>query len=465
MILHASQSTLRQESSGKQHIAPEDPAWNWYLGTRQPQGWWKHRRPWPTSLLFSLDGEQGLLFGQDGNDLDASLLRLAFNAARNDWKVFFFDAQGTPENAARFLATMAKAQRDHTYVFPQQHFNGWQGNKMQIFHRLLQALPQAHNPYYRHIAMVTLGSALDTYAFAPLCMENLAETLIGQTLSRWTRRNTMPVPVSALFNQAGSSELFGDSLRYAALTMLSGNLLNGGWSYDDADAAYLSFPTWSRPEQAHLLARFLLADLTSYLAERKRDQKPVLLLMKHPTLLFGTNQLASLSTLLAAHNSSLFMAEHAPANFGQNARRVLSTASTVILHRSTNTLPFESLLDSSRSLRFFERQLPNLAADQSFLLHRGTSTLAHIAPVHTEQSALQPLPFSWAEQDSFWLFPQRWRPTEVRSSEEDKGPGHSQRVTQQAKEAHQAKEQPRQKRNHRRSRHMKHTTRQGLSTQ
>src|SRR5579871_4938767 len=113
-MVHSSHATPRHTPPWGRFISPEHPIWNWYIGERLPQGWWKHRSLWPVSVALPLDKEQGAIFGQEDADLDASLLRLAFNAARDGWKVFLFDAHGTAENAARFVTAMAGARCTHT---------------------------------------------------------------------------------------------------------------------------------------------------------------------------------------------------------------------------------------------------------------------------------------------------------------------------------------------------------------
>lgn len=291
MLMHSSHATPGHTPPWGRFISPEHPLWHWYIGERLPQGWWTHRSLWPVSVALPLHQEQGALFGQDDRDLDATFLRLAFNAARHDWKVFWFDPYGSPEHAARFVTAMCQAHCARTAVFPL-------------------------TPHHR--------------------------------LQRRAR------------------------------------------SYDHADAAYFSFPTFSHPEQARLLARALLADFSSYLIERKRDAQPVLVLIKHPMALFESSQLFSLYALVAAHKSSLFVAEHTPADFGRDTYRLLHSVQTLILHRSSTAEPFEPLLAvSGRRQRIFSRTLRTLPPLHSFILDAGELLATRIAPVQLDTTMLR----------------------------------------------------------------------------
>ena len=315
----------------------------WAIGQIRPTGWrvFPGKRPY---YEVNVRTEQGILFGTTEIGLSTTLHRIAFNAAHAGWKVFLLDAQGSETRAATFYATMQEANPlSRTRVFPKTPYAGWSGTPDAILHRLLQLSP-SREPYYQHIATAALSSVLLEDAPSLHCSHDLVQRLTGllENRSRYDGSSLI-----RLLHSLRHVDLPGTPLRYAAFSALAGNSLNGTWSYDEADAAYFSFNAWSRPDEARMQARFLLADLASYLVERTKTRTPVLLLINHPEQLFDLEQVAPLFARMQAAHGSLFLAASSPSDFGHAAQRLMSDASVLLIHRQLSSRPFEPYLARS----------------------------------------------------------------------------------------------------------------------
>lgn len=308
-----------------------------------------------------------------------SLLRLATNAARRSWKVIFFDALGTETQAATFLAAMQQAGRQQIHSFPQEPYAGWNGTPQQILERLLQVAAPGE-PYYQQINTLCLSTCLA--GAQPSHLDELVRRLVDVLQPK----RSVFSQLSPILRMVRPADLAGVPLRYGALARLIGNSLDGGWSYEHAEAAYFSFNAWSRPEQARALARFLLADLASYLSERTAGAPHVLLLIKHPNLLFDLQQIAPLFAYMERMGGSVFVTVRSVADLGSQASRILSNAPTLLIHRSSTAAHFDPYVSvpwwSTRAISDGTvRQLPD---DECVVIHRGEDSCVRLDPVVVE---------------------------------------------------------------------------------
>jgi hypothetical protein len=359
----------------------------WQFGTTPPAGWSQFFRP-ASPYVLPLEEHRGAIFGITEAGLDISLPRLAANAARAGWKVVIFDAEGSTATAALFVATMRKAGRANTFVFPNAPYDGFQGSKTALFHRLL-SVGSFREPYYQHIATVALSALVQRPKPFPRCLSDLVGelTLIKRQVNTFSRDVAeVALPLTLL----STSDLLGVPLRYAAFCALSGNQLSGAWSYDEADAAYLSFSAWSRPQEARALAQYLLADLASFLVERAGGTSRVLLLVKHPEWLVETKEVAALFALLDHHRGSVFIATRSPADLGQEAGRILANATTLVVHRSATTLPFEPYVARSGPGRrpFFDGTVQRFPDARCCVICQGQVATVEVAPVQLDEADL-----------------------------------------------------------------------------
>ncbi len=84
----------------------------------------------------------------------------------------------------------------------------------------------------------------------------------------------------------------------------------------------------------------------------------------------------------------MFVAVRSAADLGSQASRILSNASTLLVHRSSTSLHFEPYVNlpwwSAHS--FFDGALRQLPDDECFVIHRGEASRVHPDPVVLEAS-------------------------------------------------------------------------------
>jgi len=367
----------------------DNPFPTWSIGQAPPQGWraWAGRPALPYEIDLGM--HQGVILGATEIGTNASMQRIAFNAASHGWKVFLFDAQGSQEEAVAFYAAMQQAGRQQVYLFPGDAYNGWQGTGNALLHRLLQISP-SREPYYQHIAIAGLASVL-LQDDVPHNLDDILSQLSTSMKKRSSvRRGPWEPHHFSPLETVRATDLSGPLLRYHAFSSLVGKSLSGSWSYDQADAAYFAFNAWSRPEEARVQARFLLADLASYLSERVHKKPRVLLLIKHPEYLFDVEQIVPLFAQMERSLGSLFLAVRSPADLGRAPHHVLKNASILLVHRSLTALPFEPYIAFPwwKSHSFVNESLQSLSDQDCFVIARGGVTQVRVAPVHLEAAEI-----------------------------------------------------------------------------
>ncbi len=141
-----------------------------------------------------------------------------------------------------------------------------------------------------------------------------------------------------------------------------------------ASATYIGINVWSQPKVARAIARVLLTDICKCV----REQAParMLLLFKHPELLFDQTQILPLFAFMEQAQGSVFAAVRSIADFGGSA--IVKNARTVIVHRSHPSRDWTSCISNSweHPLRIV-RSLPD---NECFVIHAGQATHVRVRP-------------------------------------------------------------------------------------
>jgi hypothetical protein len=356
---------------------------DWQFGSNFSQGWKRllHLPPSPLSLDLS-EHSVGVLFGTTPQGIDMSLLRLATNAARHCWKVILFDAMGSKERAATFLAAMQYAGLQKVRVFPHAPFDGWRGTPEQISQRLLHVASFDSAPSLQHLAAILLPAFLSEKRVSGLGdLVSRFTDLLQQRSSSFPQHTAVHLPT--LLQSVPRYELVELALRCGTLATLLGSSLDGEWSFEDASAAYLSFNALTHPRSARTQATLLLADLARYLTESGRQTEHVLLLIQHPELLFDLEQqLAPLLATTEQVGMRVFLAVSRSADLGYQAHRILAYAQTILLHRGcagwSDLAPYVSV---PRKLVPSVQTLAQLPDDECFVISNGVVRHARLDPV------------------------------------------------------------------------------------
>ena len=288
----------------------------------------------PTAEL----SKHGVVIGKSGSGKSETLLRLAVGAARIlRWQVIMIDGKGDHEAGLRFLAAMKSAGIRRVKMFPIEAYNGWVGSQEALLSRLL-AVEEYSDTHYRAIAENLLRLAISAPGHP---VTNSAELLL--------RLNLTNKVLLGLY--AGNSELeayltyyskrdpLGVYNRYAALLAKLGGKLDGEWSFDSVDAAYISLDGLALSGIVSGLGRYFVEDFANYAGQRKPLERRVLFLFDDLGAIDAN--LANMFERVRSRGVSVYVSgqsDHSIAYRGmiQNAERILSAATTIILHASND---------------------------------------------------------------------------------------------------------------------------------
>jgi hypothetical protein len=353
----------------------------WRFGSRQNQWWRRLLHIQPDSLSLPLDKDRvGLLLGTATTGLSMSMLRLAMNAARNGWRVVLFDAFGSKYRAALFLAAMQQAGLEHILTYPYEPYDGWQGTAEQVSQRLLQLLPMDEYPQERFLVSICLQALLSTRKVTRLSdlarqMSNLLKTTHAFPLG-------MASYLAPILDAQPAWLRMQVAALFESLTVQVGNKLDGKWSFQDVEAAYLSFNTIASPDKAPLQASFLLSDLVRQLTAADRDTSPVLLLIEHPELLFDVEQLCPLLADIEHLCAAAYLSIGSLSDLHFSMYRILSYVQTMLIHRNSVMNGVLSLFPNVSRKRVPPAQvLAQLSNDECFVVRDAFVWHARIDPL------------------------------------------------------------------------------------
>lgn len=389
--MHFTKSCIPALSSTSQSQAGfRESVSSWTFGLRVRRRWPELFQRWSPYAL-PLEQQQGLLTGTTEAGIEASLLQLAALGAGHGWNVLLFDAQGSASLATRFVALLRQCGCARTIVFPNQRCDLWQGSQDRLLHRFLPpsffrmapfpcaALPWLAAVLHQDVTQWQTPAA----ATAQLISLIMAR---GHTLEQETSGRTEGAP--DLFT-SDAVDLSSLPCWHAALSFLLDQRRDEGsfdeWTFDSIDGAYLSFDAWSRPEHARYQAHVLLADLAGSLVERPRSARRVLVLLRHPDLLFDAETIRQLAVLLEQAGGSAFFAVRSLSDLGAAAPSILHGTSTFLLHRSPASEVLTAL--APRDASAF-RLLPRLDDHDCLAISRGQVALLRVQPPPIEAAAL-----------------------------------------------------------------------------
>ncbi len=300
------------------------------IGTGLPDWVKKHFVILPTDEL----GKHGVVIGSSGSGKSQTLLRIALLVARVlCWQVIVVDGKGDEDVAAHFVAAMKDAGIQRVKQFPVEAYNGWVGTPKAVLSRLL-AVEEFSDTHYRAIAENVLRLALtapgkpvqtSTELLARLNLTN--RYLLGLYAGR--------AEEEAYLEYLGKKDPLGVYNRYAALLNTLDGQLDGAWSYDDVDAAYISLDGLALSGIVSGLARYFVEDFAQYAGQRKPKERRVLFIFDDLGAVDAN--LTNMFERVRARGVSVFVSGQSDRSIAfrgllQNAERILASATTIILH-------------------------------------------------------------------------------------------------------------------------------------
>jgi hypothetical protein len=304
-------------------------------------GWFTY----PAAIL----GRHLVLVGSSGSGKTETCKRLAFGAAQvYGWKVFYLDCKGDDDTAAQFQATMHAAGRA-VARFPTAAYDGWRGDAIAILNRLMLILDFSE-PYYRDMTKMLLSLAVDAPPGPP---RSSTELLLRLNLDELARRYA-GMPEARELTGIRATDAQAAYNRYRAFFKALGGGLDGDWTFEDVQAAYIQLRGLDLKDQTASLGRYLLEDFAHYVATRKpADDKVLLIVDEFPAIAFGGANAANLFEMVRFHGAGLIVTAQSYAGLGADADRMLGAAAGLILHQCAD--PEHLLVRAGQRLDFQRR--------------------------------------------------------------------------------------------------------------
>jgi len=167
---------------------------------------------------------------------------------------------------------------------------------------------------------------------------------------------------------------------------------------DRTSATYIGVNVWSQPVEARVFARLLLSEMMRHIW--KQDTR-VLLLLKHPELLFELEQILPLFAALEQNRGSVFAAIRSIPDLGRLGSACVMNARTVIAHRSNPSPRLTSCISLPwRPGHFFEKTVRSLPDDECFVIHAGESTHVRVKQVDSASKEICEEEVPWLDLNS-----------------------------------------------------------------
>ncbi len=275
--------------------------------------------------------KHALVTGAPGMGKTETAMRMAYDLAVHcDARVFYLDAKGDPEAAARFAALMAAAGRS-TRVFPNERFDAWRGGWRAVSNRLLEAIEFAKigpAAYYRDIAKAVLYLACYHPEGPPRSSDELLARLDSEALVR--AHGEAALKKCSLTGEKVSEV----RMRYKAFFDQIGLGVDGDWSWEDADAAYFMIDSIDMAEQADGLTCLLFSDFGDFFTKRKRGKRLCVLFVDEFASIARNTDMARVLEQARSFGVGLVFIPQTFAGLDDRAqeKRILGSVGLVVMH-------------------------------------------------------------------------------------------------------------------------------------
>jgi hypothetical protein len=281
---------------------------------------------WP----FEQMPRHAVILGASGSGKTETSMRIAHQlACKSEAQVFYLDAKGDRGSAERFAALMGAAGRS-VRVFPNQPFDAWRGDWRGIANRLLEVIQftsEGPAAYYRDIAKTALQLACNHPDGPPRSSAELLGRLDYELLLN------AHGPSSAVLSLP-RDKVSQVRLRYQAFFGQLGCALDGDWSWEDADAAYLLLDSVALGEDTAGAASLLFADFAHYFSQRKERARFCLLFADEFSAIADSSDVAMKVEQARGFNAAMVLVPQTPSGMGSLTQRdrILGSVETVIVH-------------------------------------------------------------------------------------------------------------------------------------
>jgi conjugal transfer pilus assembly protein TraD len=291
-----------------------------------------------------------LVCGATGSGKTETLLRLAWAVAReSDAPVFYLDGKGDRETAARFCGLMADSGR-RPRVFPNEPFDGWRGHAHEIHGRLMEIIDYTSDgpaAWYRDVAKTVLRLVCEHPDGPPRSSAQVLARMDADALATAHGGSSALAALSA-------QQVKQVRLRYEAFFGQTRGTLDGDWTWEDTNAAYLLLDSLALREETAGLARMIFEDFAHYFTSRKPRSQFALLIVDEFSSLAEGAEMASRIEQARGFQTALVLAPQVVAGMGDEsqAARILGSVETVICHRVNTPEEICSLAGTRRTMEY-----------------------------------------------------------------------------------------------------------------
>lgn len=281
---------------------------------------------WP----FADMRRHAVILGASGSGKTETSMRIAHEvASKSEAQVFYLDAKGDRGSAERFCALMGAAGRA-VRVFPNEPFDAWRGDWRGIANRLLEVIQFASEgpaAYYRDIAKTALQLACNHPDGPPRSSAELLGRLDYELLLNAHGPSTAVLSLPR-------DKVSQVRLRYQAFFGQLGRALDGDWSWEDADAAYLLLDSVALGEDTAGAASLLFADFAHYFSQRKERERFCLLFADEFSAIADSSDVAMKVEQARGFNAAMVLVPQTPSGMGPRTQRdrILGSVETVVVH-------------------------------------------------------------------------------------------------------------------------------------
>lgn len=304
---------------------------------------------WPFERMC----RHAVILGASGSGKTETAMRIAHEvAAKTEAPIFYLDAKGDRGSAERFCALMGAAGR-RVRIFPNERFDAWRGDWRAIVNRLLEVIefvPEGPASYYRDIAKTTLQLACHHPDGPPRSSAELLGRLDYEMLLN------AHGPTTAVLSLP-RDKVSQVRLRYEAFFGQLGSLLDGEWSFEDADAAYFLLDSVALGEDTAGAAALIFADFAHYFTARKPRERSCVLFCDEFAAIASSSDVAMKVEQARGFNTSLILIPQTVSGMGEREQRdrIFGSVETVIAHAVNEPERLAELAGNRRVLELTHR--------------------------------------------------------------------------------------------------------------
>ena len=369
-----------------------------------------------------------VVLGASGSGKSETLLRIAFTVAKIlKWQIIYIDAKGDYKAAARFLLLMQEAGISNVRMFPIEAYDGWRGSRDALISRLLAIdnvaeVTSSGQHHYATVRENLIEMCINAPGGSPKSSQELLDRLMltnGKLYDLYAGYEEQQSYLDTILERPQDAlSAYG---HYRAFFSKVRDKLDGKWSFDDCDAAYILLDGLALPEITDGLGRFVMADFVNYATRKDWDKRVMFIFDEVGSLnvplysIFEKVRFRNVSVVVSSQDPSGLARKPGGIGTWDEVRRVLGNSAIRILHRcedayevikraGTMSVPEESYqMDGSgvasgtgttrfrNELKIDHNDVLRLRAGEAFVIGPGEYERVNVAMRNVDEARFQDL--------------------------------------------------------------------------